>query len=182
MPPLSPRPQLWRHTSGGIAGQRWLLEVESKAADRITLFERMHSLPPAGHWDWEPFATIDVGDELDHQDSGRVYRFGEGFDGDFEYVSFDDAALASMFRFRVYRWSARGRWLGVRLGSGVLSVVVYWILRILLFIYLVIGVPVALVLTPVTVFLNFCLHAHAARRLPQVWTDDNQDGTEQAVR
>ena len=56
--------------------------------------------------------------------------------------------------------------------------VVYWILRILLFIYLVIGVPVALVLTPVTVFLNFCLHAHAARRLPQVWTDDNQDGTD----
>ena len=98
-------------------------------------------------WGWEPFATIDVGDELDHQDSGRVYRFGEGFDGDFEYVSFDDAALASMFRFRVYRWSARGRWLGVRLGSGVLSVVVYWILRILLFIYLVIGLPVALVLT-----------------------------------
>ena len=56
--------------------------------------------------------------------------------------------------------------------------VVYWILRILLFIYLVIGVPVALVLTPVTVFLNFCLHTHAARRLPQVWTDDNQDGTD----
>lgn len=31
---------------------------------------------------------------------------------------------------------------------------------------------------PVTVFLNFCLHTHAARRLPQVWTDDNQDGTD----
>ena len=97
-----------------MAGQKWILECESKPEQEVTLAQRMPML--IRNWGWKPFAEMDILEPVAQPFDVVSFPFGLGTETEnLRYMSVHDCHVASKFRNRVYKFSIAGRKLATNL-------------------------------------------------------------------